>query len=308
VSGSTPNEERDALLSDYQDGRLEIVFNCMVLTEGFDAPKTGAVLMIAPTKSDLVYTQRLGRGLRTADGKSDCRVLDFAPLEDRNVVMAGDVLGKPREIRKAEEDAARQGVLIAMSVNSLGEAAMIDPQRLVVRMLNLLGKDALAWTMDGIFATASLSKDETLCIILPDPARVGRAEQMKRSGEWGEREARAFEFVTKCRLYRVNGSARLVGSYPTVDDAKSSADALAMDVMERAPRQDGYMHHSAKWDKKATWRKDEPSAKQLGMLRGLGVDMTPSTKGEAAQIITHALTKRAVEAADRRALMEAMNG
>lgn len=291
VSGETPQRERDRILSDFQAGRLQLVANCMVLTEGFDAPETSAVLMVAPTKSDLIYVQRLGRGLRTAEGKSDCLVLDFAPLEDRNVVMAGDVLGKPRQVKQAEARAERQGVLVALQVDRLGEAATIDPGQLIVRVLNLLRQDALSWTVDGLYATAALSNADTLCLALPDPARLARAEALRRSGDWNDRYQRRYQFLAACRLYRVNGRARLVGHYQSVDEAKGAADDLALDL---------HAGENILAKKKASWRREPATPAQLRMLTRLGVAVPEgATKGAAAQLITHHLAVSRVKEVEK---------
>jgi DNA repair protein RadD len=78
VDGTTPVAERDAILAELASGALEVVTNCGVLTEGFDLPDIGAIVMARPTKSLGLYRQIVGRGLRPAPGKSDCVVLDHA--------------------------------------------------------------------------------------------------------------------------------------------------------------------------------------------------------------------------------------
>ena len=290
VCGETPKDEQDRIARDFESGALQFVANCMIWTEGADFPTTSAVLMIAPTKSDLIYVQRLGRGLRTAPGKENCVVLDFAPLEARNVIMAGDVLGEARDVKKSKEQAAKQGVLIAFSVNRQGEAANIDPSRLVVKVLNLLRKDALAWTVDDYCATASLSEKETLTIVLPNSDRVAKAESLKRSGQWDPRYADAATFLSQFRLYRLNGSARLVGAFGSMDEAKGRADDIALEA--KAPE-----HVLAA--KKARWRNDPATDKQENILRSLGVQPPEGcTKGQAAQLITHHMTLRAVRSRD----------
>ena len=49
-----------------------------MLTEGFDCPEVGAIVLARPTKSLGLYRQMVGRGLRSADGKSDCLILDHS--------------------------------------------------------------------------------------------------------------------------------------------------------------------------------------------------------------------------------------
>jgi superfamily II DNA or RNA helicase len=51
LDGSTPKEERDAILAQLAAGDLEVVCNCMVLTEGYDLPDLGCIVLARPTKS-----------------------------------------------------------------------------------------------------------------------------------------------------------------------------------------------------------------------------------------------------------------
>jgi hypothetical protein len=72
-----PKEERRDKLQAFTAGELPVLTNCNLLTEGFDEPAIEAVLMAKPTKSNVVYTQAVGRGTRLYPGKSECLVLDF---------------------------------------------------------------------------------------------------------------------------------------------------------------------------------------------------------------------------------------
>ncbi len=78
LDGSTPKTERDAILARLRSGETEIVTNCAVLTEGFDCPDIGCIVLARPTKKMGLYRQMIGRGLRPADGKSDCVILDHS--------------------------------------------------------------------------------------------------------------------------------------------------------------------------------------------------------------------------------------
>ena len=80
VHGGTSGEERARIVDDFRAGRLRAVTNCQVLTTGFDAPMVDMLIMLRPTKSCGLYVQMVGRGMRTAEGKRDCLVLDFAHL------------------------------------------------------------------------------------------------------------------------------------------------------------------------------------------------------------------------------------
>lgn len=78
VDGETPEEERTAILARLKRGTTRVVSNYGVLTEGFDAPAVGCVVLARPTRRLGVYLQAIGRGLRVDGAKDDVVVLDHA--------------------------------------------------------------------------------------------------------------------------------------------------------------------------------------------------------------------------------------
>jgi len=78
IDGKTPKDERDEILARLSRGDLELVTNCMVLTEGWDQPDVSCAIMARPTKSAGLYRQMMGRILRPAEGKTDALILDHA--------------------------------------------------------------------------------------------------------------------------------------------------------------------------------------------------------------------------------------
>lgn len=78
VVGDTPAERRKEILEDFKAGRLKALTNVDVLTTGFDYPGIDLLAMCRPTLSPGLYVQMAGRGMRVAEGKKDCLVLDFA--------------------------------------------------------------------------------------------------------------------------------------------------------------------------------------------------------------------------------------
>jgi DNA repair protein RadD len=77
IDCSTPKAERDASLERLASGE-EVVTNCMVLTEGWDMPECGCIILARPTKKMGLYRQMVGRVLRPAEGKTDAIVLDHS--------------------------------------------------------------------------------------------------------------------------------------------------------------------------------------------------------------------------------------
>lgn len=77
VFGDTPADERADAIAELRAGELQALVNVGVLTTGFDAPNVDLVALLRPTQSPGLYVQMVGRGLRRAEGKRDCLVLDF---------------------------------------------------------------------------------------------------------------------------------------------------------------------------------------------------------------------------------------
>jgi DNA repair protein RadD len=96
ITGETPREERDEVIGRFKARALQCITSCDVLTTGFDAPVTDVVALVRPTMSPSLYVQMVGRGMRTAPGKSDCLLLDYGgniarhgPIDDVRVKPKG---------------------------------------------------------------------------------------------------------------------------------------------------------------------------------------------------------------------------
>ena len=100
VVGSTPPEERREAIAAYRNNAIRVLVNCMVLTEGFDAPETSAIIMARPTKSSLIYTQCVGRGTRLAPGNpdKDLLVIDLVDAGRDGVQDLAELAGVPPEM------------------------------------------------------------------------------------------------------------------------------------------------------------------------------------------------------------------
>jgi len=101
--GTTPPGERKKIIEDFKSLRIRALFNCGVLTTGFNAPAVDMIIAARPTESAGLYVQMMGRGTRncyapgmslaTRDGriaaiaagpKPNCLVLDFGGLVRRH--------------------------------------------------------------------------------------------------------------------------------------------------------------------------------------------------------------------------------
>lgn len=64
VSGTTESSTRRRIVEEFRSGDLKVLVNYGVFREGFDAPKTRAILVARPVYSPNLYFQMIGRGLR----------------------------------------------------------------------------------------------------------------------------------------------------------------------------------------------------------------------------------------------------
>jgi superfamily II DNA or RNA helicase len=78
----TKDHERRQIKRDFHNGNLKVVCNVGTLTVGIDWD-VRCISMCRPTKSDMLFVQIVGRGLRTAQGKDDCLILDHSDNHTR---------------------------------------------------------------------------------------------------------------------------------------------------------------------------------------------------------------------------------
>jgi superfamily II DNA or RNA helicase len=64
IDGTMDPDTRQKLIEDHQAGRLDILINFGVLTEGYDDPGLEVIINARPTNSRSLYVQMIGRGLR----------------------------------------------------------------------------------------------------------------------------------------------------------------------------------------------------------------------------------------------------
>ena len=94
IHAGTPMSLREQAIMLYRAGVIRVLVNVDVLTEGFDAPETGVVILARSYGSSRGYLQAVGRGMRSSPdtGKSDVIVCDL--------VGNNRLFGLPSEPRK----------------------------------------------------------------------------------------------------------------------------------------------------------------------------------------------------------------
>ena len=80
IDSKTPAKLRKEMVEDFRQGKIKVLVNVDVFSEGFDCPDVEFVQMARPTLSLAKYLQQVGRGLRKTDGKETCMLIDNVGL------------------------------------------------------------------------------------------------------------------------------------------------------------------------------------------------------------------------------------
>lgn len=100
LTGQTTN--RSQYMKAFEQGGIDVLFTVDLFNEGVDIPKVNTLLFCRPTESVAIYTQQIGRGLRLAQDKSHCVIIDLIG-NYRNVETKLKLLGTMKESFKRGE-------------------------------------------------------------------------------------------------------------------------------------------------------------------------------------------------------------
>lgn len=133
VCGKTNKDTRKEINSKFESGKIQVLANCGIYTEGYDNPAVEVIVMAKPTKSRALYSQMVGRAIRPLPGVVDgpatadlrksaiaasrkpvCTILDFVGNSGKHkLVTSADILGG-----KVSDDAIARAVIKAKQSNS----------------------------------------------------------------------------------------------------------------------------------------------------------------------------------------------
>lgn len=74
LSGRSKNP--DVIMEAFREKRIRFLCSCQMISEGWDYPELGILVMARPTLSRVLYLQQIGRGLRKTASKSSVFVID----------------------------------------------------------------------------------------------------------------------------------------------------------------------------------------------------------------------------------------
>lgn len=256
VHGAMPGAERRAVLARYKTGVTTVLCNAMVLTEGWDSPRTSCVIVARPTQSVPLFVQMVGRGLRPWLGS------EAPPREEQRCILLA-VQGTTTDLATVADlsdspiEPADGKSLLAMEDEwNLGKDIPADPDNAwrgpvqVEQWDQLVQRSSKAWkfTEGGVPFLPTAKRGQGYVFIV----------QTARGHEVWARERHALAG---------GDSPALVQRVTTAPDLE-----LAMALAEDEAQERGGDIGALLADKTRPWRKQVPSADMLSQARRVGVD------------------------------------
>lgn len=270
ISGETPREDttgpdgktipgRLSIFEDFRLGRITVLSNCMVLTEGFDAPWASCAIIARPTQSRPLYVQMVGRVLRPWKDKTDAVILNVAGGGGRIATLVDLEPGAVKEPREGE------GLLDAEEREEEEQTAQLNRQgrtrELKLREVKgLFQASHQAWltTRGGVMF---IGAGEWTYFLWPS-----------QDGGWDV-----------CRKQKRSRWERTAHTSLDLEMAMSWAEAEAED------------HGSFSTSRSASWRKGKPSEAQLNFASALGLATEGMGKADVSDAISVVLESRALD-------------
>lgn len=279
VSGTTDLDERRALLHGYATGHIDVMVNCMVLTEGFDEPRTDCIVVARPTKSRSLFTQMIGRGTRKHPEKDHLLVLDVVGNSNvHSLVTVPSLFGIPEPEVAHVESQNLTDVLDAI------EARAVAQGKLRAEEANLFA----AVRAQGIAWVTKRLTDGRLRFVRPLANLAQTVVLAQRDTEDEDSWACWIVYDDEYIVGREGGMVRKTRTLVRDVDAE-----LAQGVGEDACRK-LLKGRTSLIELGAAWRQEPPTAPQRSLARRLGIPDIASyaTRGALAEAIDEAKARQ----------------
>ncbi len=269
VSGEMPRDVRARVLGQFREGRLQVLTNVAVLTEGFDDPGVSCIAMARPTRSETLYAQCVGRGTRLHPGKADCLVLDFVDVSQLSLCSLPNLHGAPRDLdlqgERADEAAKAWRDLQFDHPGFEWEAGAITLDEVKQRA--------------AAFDPLTLKVDSEVAAISPlgwvSLGKAGLALHWEpKPGQAEETRVQPVAIRGKRWLVTLLGQER--ARFSTAEEAVAAVD---WEIEQRGPKAWESAHGKAKW------RSQPPTAAQRTELAALIPPRQARTVGEALHLL-----------------------
>lgn len=123
IDSKTPKEERKTIIAQFKAGKIKVLSNVQIFTEGFDCPDISVVQLARPTQSLVLYMQMVGRGLRKKQDGSQALILDNAGLWKKH--------GLVTKHRKWKLEGVENGTKTISVKNSVGIVEEKEPANVI---------------------------------------------------------------------------------------------------------------------------------------------------------------------------------
>jgi len=268
IHGETPEAERRRTIDNFVGGRIQVLANCMVLTEGTDLPLASCAVIARPTCHQGLYVQMVGRVLRLWPGKPDALVLDVTGASQRHALSTTlELFGEDPEQRESDDEALDETNDLEENVSlsdAVDETVYADGP-ITSFEVDLFHGSQSAWlrTYGG---TWFLPAGDRYIAILPAP----------RIGAWD---------VVAMHRYRVGNSRWVVRDIDDLSYAMAHAESDVMPSEAVLAR------------KERSWRVKRPSDAQRGLLARLGIGAADGAHaGEVSNLISQYLASQRIDA------------
>lgn len=303
VDGTTPRDERRATLAALTTGKVQIICNVGVLTEGYDEPSIECVMVAAPTRSRIRYAQMVGRGTRLHPGKTDCLILDLAGVTtDLSLQSAGALFGlrtPPKPGEKLTRAKERQDKADARRLTRPKRARPM-PTRTSSKPVRLFNSDAIAWTHVGDRWIVGLKNHQHL--VLDPTSRDSYLRCAGCSWTFPIDTTTTDERCTQCEgelvpTDRTTWRVLLMGPNLAKVIARNLDLGYAQGAAEGIIRDAGLIGLA---DRDAPWRKQPATPGQRRYAHQVGAHPpADATKGDVADLITAAIATERLARFDR---------
>ncbi len=131
ITGVTiSREDNDRKIEDYRRGKLRILTNVNILTEGVDLPQTKTVFLARPTVSKILMTQMVGRALRgtAAGGTDEAHIVSFIDNWNEYIAWVNpeSLFGVDNEFTDSKTEQGRHQVRLIASSQIEEFASILD--------------------------------------------------------------------------------------------------------------------------------------------------------------------------------------
>jgi hypothetical protein len=271
IHGALGKAERQAILDRYEAGITTVLCNAMVLTEGWDSPRTMCIIWARPTKSVPLFIQGVGRGFRPwLDA-------DAPPRESQRCILL------------AVTDTT--GAKLA-TVADLSDRPLAEPEN---------GKSLLAMEDEYDLGRDLEAEDRAY----RGPVHVEQWDLMVQASSKAWKYTRAgvpflpiakrgegYVLIVKTTVY-VYGRHPVRGIYGALRIATAPDLSLAMALAEDEAQERGGDIGALLADKNRAWRKEVPSVDAIRAATRLGV-----SQGEIRKILNSRTSGKAGKLSD----------